>query len=104
MSLSSVLSITTVTRPLSAGSMTVFSSVYSRLSAFCSSGVKLLFGNEADCKVEVTLLLMLSDVILYNSNNNNNNNNNNDNNSNNNNNDDDDDNNNDNDNDNNVRL
>ena len=27
---------------------------------FCSSGVKLLFGNEADCKVEVTLLLMLS--------------------------------------------
>ena len=42
------------------GSMTMFSSVFSRLSAFCSSGVKLLFGNEADCKIEVTLLLMLS--------------------------------------------
>ena len=40
--------------------MTMFSSVFSRLSAFCSSGVKLLFGNEADCRVEVTLLLMLS--------------------------------------------
>ena len=38
----------------------MFSSVLSRLSAFCWSGVKLLFGNEADCKVEVTLLLMLS--------------------------------------------
>ena len=40
--------------------MTMFSSVFSCLSAFCPSGVKLLFGNEADCKVEVTLLLMLS--------------------------------------------
>ena len=38
----------------------MFSSVFSRLSAFFSSGVKLLFGNEADCKVEVTLLLMLT--------------------------------------------
>ena len=38
----------------------MFWSVFSHLSALCSSGVKLLFGNEADCKVEVTLLLMLS--------------------------------------------
>ena len=46
---------------LSAGSMTMmFSSVFSRLRAFCSSGVKLLFGNEAYCKVEVSLLLMIS--------------------------------------------
>ena len=40
--------------------MTMFASVFSRFSAFCGSGVKLLFGNEVDCKVEVTLLLMLS--------------------------------------------
>ena len=38
----------------------MFWSVFSRLRALCSSVVKLLFGNEADCKVEVTLLLMLS--------------------------------------------
>ena len=42
------------------GSMTMLSSVFSRLSAFCSLGVKLRFSNDADCKVEVTLLLMLS--------------------------------------------
>ena len=60
LSLSSVFSITTVTRPLSTGSMTMFSSVLSLSSAFCSSGVKLLFDNEADCKVEVTLLLISS--------------------------------------------
>ena len=47
LSLQSVLSITTVTRLLSAVSMTMFSSVFSRFSAFCLSGVKLLFGNEA---------------------------------------------------------
>ena len=43
-----------------AGSMTMFSSLFSHLSAFCSSGVKLMYGNEADCKVEVTLLVLLS--------------------------------------------
>ena len=37
----------------------MFSTVFSRLSALCLPGVKSLLGNEADCKVEVTLLLML---------------------------------------------
>ena len=55
-----MLCITTVTRPLSAGSMTMFSSVFSRFSACRSSLVKLLSGREADCIVEAILLLMLS--------------------------------------------
>ena len=42
--------------------MTTFWSVFSRLSAFCSSGVKLLFSNEADCRVEVTLRRLLTNV------------------------------------------
>ena len=52
------LSMTTVTRPLSAGRM--FSSFLSRLSACCSSFVKLLSCSDTDCKVEAILPLMLS--------------------------------------------
>ena len=51
---------TTVTRPLSAGSITVSLSFLSRFSACCSSLVKLCSGREADCIVEAILLLMLS--------------------------------------------
>ena len=54
------MSITTVTRPLSAGSITMLLSFFSRFSACCSSFVKLLSGIEADCTVEAILLLMLS--------------------------------------------
>ena len=49
-----------VTRPLSAGSMTMLLSFFSRFSACCSFFVKLLSGIEADCTVEAILLLMLS--------------------------------------------
>ena len=48
---------TTVTRPLSAGSITMSLSFF---SACCSSFVKLLSGIEADCIVKAILLLMLS--------------------------------------------
>ena len=48
-----------MTRPLSAGSMTMLLSFFSRFSA-CSSFVKLLSGIEADCTVEAILLQMLS--------------------------------------------
>ena len=56
----SVLSITTVTRPLSAGSITMSLSFFSHFSACCSSFFKLLSGIEADCTLEAILLLMLS--------------------------------------------
>ena len=56
----SVLSMTTVTRPLSAGSITMSSSFCSRLSALCSSLVKLLSSFGVNCIVEATLLRMLS--------------------------------------------
>ena len=52
--------ITTVTRPLSAGSITMSLSFFSHFSACCSSLVKLLSCSEADCIVEAILLLMLS--------------------------------------------
>ena len=55
---------TTVTRPLSAGSITMFSSFFSRFSACFSSFVSLLSVIEAVCRVEATLLLMLSLVAL----------------------------------------
>ena len=48
-----------MTRPLSAGSITMLS-FFSRFSACCSSFVKLLSGIEADCTVEAILLLKLS--------------------------------------------
>ena len=51
---------TTVTRPLSAGRITMSSSFFSRLRACCSSLVKLLPCCNADCIVEAILLLMLS--------------------------------------------
>ena len=51
---------TTVTRPFSVGSITVSLSFFSRFSACCSSLVKFFSGIEADCIVEVILLLMLS--------------------------------------------
>ena len=51
---------TRVTRPLSAGSMTVYLLFLSRFSACCSSLVKLSSGIEADCIVEGILLLKLS--------------------------------------------
>ena len=52
--------ITTVSRPLSAGSITMLLSFFSRFSACCSAFVKLLSGIEVDCTVEAILLLMLS--------------------------------------------
>ena len=55
LSKNSVLSMITVTRPLSAGSITMSSSFCSRLSALCSFLVKLL-----SSFVEATLLQMLS--------------------------------------------
>ena len=51
---------TTVTRPLSAVSITIFSSFFSRFSACFSSFVNLLSVTEAVCRVEATLLPMLS--------------------------------------------
>ena len=54
----SVLSMTTVTRPLSAGSITMSSSFCSRLSALCSSLVKL--EQYKSSIVGATLLRMLS--------------------------------------------
>ena len=51
---------TTVTRPLSAGRITMSSSFLSRLRACCSSLVELLPCCNADCMVEAILLLMLS--------------------------------------------
>ena len=51
---------TTVTRPLSAGRITMSLSFLSRLRACCSSLVKLLSCSDADCIVEAILLLMLS--------------------------------------------
>ena len=56
----SVLSMTRVTRPLSAGSITMSSSFCSRLSALCFSLVKLLSSFGVDCIVEAALLRMLS--------------------------------------------
>ena len=50
---------TTVTRPLSAGRITMSSSFLSRLRACCSSLVELLPCCNADCIVEAILLLML---------------------------------------------
>ena len=49
-----------MTRPLSAGSMTMLLSVFSRFSACCSSFVKLLSGIEADCTGQAILLVMVS--------------------------------------------
>ena len=51
-----------MTRPLSAGSIAMLLSFFSRFGACCSSFVKLLLhvGIEADCTVVAILLLMLS--------------------------------------------
>ena len=54
----SVLSMTTVTRPLSDGSITVSLSFLGYFSACCSSLVKLCSCIEADCIVEAILLLL----------------------------------------------
>ena len=51
---------TTVTRPLSAGKITMSLSFLSRLRACRSSLVKLLSCGDADCIVKAILLLMLS--------------------------------------------
>ena len=51
---------TTVTRSLSAGRITMSSSFLSRLRACCSSLVELLPCCNTDCMVEAILLLMLS--------------------------------------------
>ena len=51
---------TTVTRPLSAGRITISLSFFSRLRACCSSLVKLLPCSDADCIKETILLRMLS--------------------------------------------
>ena len=51
---------TTVIRPLLAGSIKMFSSFFSRVNACFSSFFKLLSVMEAVCRVEATLLLMLS--------------------------------------------
>ena len=50
----------TVTRPLSAGRITMSSSFLSRLRACCSSLIKLPPSCNVDCIVEAILLLMLS--------------------------------------------
>ena len=50
----------TVTRPLSAGRITMSSSFLSRLRACCSSLIKLPPCCNVDCIVEAILLLMLS--------------------------------------------
>ena len=52
LSMYSVLSMTAATRPLSAGSITMSSSFCSRLSALCSSLVKLLSSFGVDCIVD----------------------------------------------------
>ena len=54
------LSITTVTRPLGAGSITTSMSFFSRFNACNSSFVQLHLVSEADCRVEAILLLMPS--------------------------------------------
>ena len=59
LSVLSSLSITRVTPPLSAGSMTM-SSFFSRLNACNSSFVRLQWVSEADSRVEAILLLMSS--------------------------------------------
>ena len=56
----SFLSITTVRRPLSAGSLTMSSSFFSRFNACNSSFIKLQSVSKADCRVEAILLLMSS--------------------------------------------
>ena len=58
LSVQSFLSIITVTRPLSAGSMTMSLSFLSRINAFHSSFVKLQSVSEADCRVEAILLVI----------------------------------------------
>ena len=55
-SVQSFMSITTVTRPLSAGSMWFFS----RFNACNSSFVELQSVSEADCRVEAIVFLMSS--------------------------------------------
>ena len=49
-----------VTRPLSAGSVTMSLSFFSRFNACNSSFVKLQSVSEADCRVIAILLLILS--------------------------------------------
>ena len=51
---------TTVTRPLTAGRITMCLSFLSRLGACCSSLVKSLSCSDADCIVEAIPLLMLT--------------------------------------------
>ena len=51
---------TTVTRPLSAGRISMSLSFLSRLRTCCSSLVKVLSCSDADCIVEAIQLLMLS--------------------------------------------
>ena len=58
----SFLSITTVTRPLSTGSMTMSLSFFSRFNACDLSFVKLQLVSEADCRVEA--ILLLTSVVL----------------------------------------
>ena len=60
LSVYSFLSITTVTRPFSAGSTTMSLSFFSRFNPCNSSFVKLQSVSEADCRVEAILLLMSS--------------------------------------------
>ena len=60
LSVLSSLSITRVTPPLSAGSMTTSLSFFSRLNACNSSFVRLQWVSEADCRVEAILLLISS--------------------------------------------
>ena len=55
---------TTVTRCLSAGRITMSSSFFSCLRACCSALVNLLPCSDADCIVEAILLLMLSLIDL----------------------------------------
>ena len=58
LSVYSFLSITTVTRPLSAESMAMSLSFFSRFNPCNSSFVKLQSVSEADCRVEAILLVM----------------------------------------------
>ena len=55
---------TTVTRPLSAGSMTMSLSFVSRFNEWNSSFVKLQSVSEADCRVEA-MLLPLSSLVHF---------------------------------------
>ena len=57
-SVQSFMSITTVTRPLSAGSMYLW--FFSRFNACNSSFVELQSVSEADCRVEAIVFLMSS--------------------------------------------